>query len=499
MHLGHAWTSLLADVLNRYQKQKGVRTLFITGIDEHGGKIAQVAQRHGLSPNRYVDKMHRHYQTFWRKLQIEYDCLVRTTAAQHVRVVQTVFDQLKRQGQVYAGHYQGFYCLQCEEFLTSLQLQAQVCRICQRPPQLVTQPTYFLKIAHHRRWLLSILQPPAKLVQPDYISCEVIKNFLTSSPIHDLSITRADVKWGCPVPGTQQSIYVWFDALLGYLSGTGFLDPTAQFKTWWSADTTILQLVGKEIARFHSIYWPILLKQLNLRLPNQILTHSWITVRNQKMSKSLGNSVDPTPLIDRYSVAAVRCFLFCNMKIRTDNSYHHRLFLEFYNSFLVNNLGNLHSRLTTMVRKYFAGRLPVTNPQQWGELRVITQHTIVTFTQHMDRYQVFAAAQTVMQLADACNKTIDTQQPWVLYQRDRLILGVVLGSLVYGLLVIAVLLRPVLLDKSVQILRELGFNDHLTCEQIRHPDIIFQTTGVKTTTHLFNRINVDHELTVLGA
>lgn len=505
LHLGHAWTSLLADILARFQASIGKKVYFLVGIDEHGSKILAHARRAQQTPQHYVDLMSQKFLHFWKLLNIKYDAFIRTSNSEHHHLVQQTFLALSNCKAVYQGQYQGIYCATCEEFLTKQQYSNGKCAICSSQPQVLQQPSYFLKVQPYTTWLKNTIIDQ-QILQPSYICRELTNNFLSSDLLQDLSITRTDIIWGITVPDQKlpKTFYVWFDALLGYLSGSGYHTNPHLFQLYWNPNTEIVQIIGKEIVRFHAIYWPIILRNLEIRLPNKIIAHGWITINNHKMSKSLQNIVDPKKLIMRYSADAVRLFLWFNFKTRHDNAYNHTIFLKFYNGFLVNNLGNFHARLLKMLQQYlpYDGLFDAQKITFFGTQQMIqmTKKTLLQFKTLLQAYDFDQSAQLLMNFLQKINKDLQDSAPWQMFQRKDPRLNSYLLQCAYCLLALAYCLQSTAPTISARIINDLGMQDQdLSWNTIMNEQIIFRMKSQKKHIHhLFERIKIKKELQELS-
>jgi methionyl-tRNA synthetase len=459
LHLGHAYTTTLADILKRYKKMQGYETFFLTGSDEHGQKIEKKALEAGMEPIKYLDQQVENFKTLWTKLQIDYDRFIRTTDDYHETTVQKIFSKLFSEGLIYPGHYQGLYCVSCEEFLAPDQINEQgLCKISGDKPQLVKEETYFLKTSAFQDFVGDLLK--TNFLIPEYRRHEMLKNFIEPG-LKDLAVTRVSFKWGIPVQeDPKHVIYVWLDALTNYITGLGYLQKDdANFQKFWAPNTEIVQLAGKEIIRFHSIYWPIILKALNLRLPNTLLAHGWILNKETKMSKSLGNVVDPLKLIAEYGTDCLRFYIANDLPTDRDGNFSNDLLVESFNAHLANNIGNLISRVNNMISKYFAGQIK-NFANLDADLIKLTHQTIDEYCQLMDQYKISEAMKVILNLGAICNKYIEVQEPWNLVKNNQSEqLEKVLATLQYNLIVLTYLLKPVLVETYLVMIEQCGISD----------------------------------------
>lgn len=507
LHLGHAYTTTIADILARYKKMHGYEVFFLTGSDEHGQKIEKKAQENNQTPQKFVDDIVGGFKNLWTKLNIDYDKFIRTTDKNHIETVQKIFSKLLQQDDVYLGNYEGLYCVYCEEFVTDMQINKNnnTCKTCNGEVIVLAEPTYFLKLGKYTKQLLSYYDQHPLFLWPVNRKTEMINNFFTHG-LNDLSITRTSFTWGIHViEDDKHIVYVWIDALSNYLTALGYLQSDdINFKKFWEyPDCEIVNLVGKEISRFHMIYWPILLMALGLRQPKQILAHGWIINEEGKMSKSKGNVIDPLVLINRYSADGLRFFLMKEIIIGHDAKYTHELFLNCYNSYLVNDLGNLLSRTVTMIMKYCDSKIPMLNLELLrkyekdiiGNIKI----TISDFNTQMDEYQIHDGINIVFELIGKANKLIDLVKPWDLFKNDKIVeLHNVLNLLSNILIISSALLSPVLTNSSLKIHQQLGLNEIIMpCIKIDFNAIANKI--VNKTELLFQRLNIIEELKFLNS
>ncbi|ATZ18448.1 methionyl-tRNA synthetase [Williamsoniiplasma somnilux] len=456
LHIGHAYTTTLADILKRYKEMQGYETFFLTGSDEHGQKIEKKAQEENLTPLDYLEPKVNAFKYLWKKLNINYDKFIRTTDDYHEKTVQKIFSKLLQEGFVYKGNYEGLYCVSCEEFLTPEQIDSEgLCIISKNKPELVKEDTYFLKTSMFEEFETKLLQ--SDFLIPEYRRNEMLKNFIEPG-LKDLSVTRISFNWGIPIlEDNRHVIYVWLDALSNYITGLGYLqEDDSLFKKFWSEDTEILQLAGKEIIRFHSIYWPIILKALNLRMPTHLLGHGWILSKNTKMSKSLGNVINPLDLIDEFGADGLRFYIANELPTDKDGNFTIELFKESFNAHLANNLGNLISRVNNMITKYFNGQLQ--NMQNVDlELINLGAQAIDKYTKLMDQYKISEAMRVVLDLGAQANKYIEENAPWNLEKENKIQkLEKVMVTLQRTIGIISFLVKPILVNTYEEMIEQSG-------------------------------------------
>jgi len=383
-HIGHAYTNILCDTFVRYHHWLGENVYFLTGTDEHGTKIEKTATEHKMEPRQYVDEMVPQFRELWRLLGIQYDYFIRTTDDAHKETVQNVLSKLEAAGDIYKDSYTGWYCTPCESFWTKLQLVEGKCPDCGREVQELSEENYFFKLSKYQEWLVGYIEDHNDFVLPEMRRNEIL-SFL-KEPLEDLCITRpkARLSWGIEYPNSPDHVvYVWFDALINYVSAIGMTTDSKKFLSYWPAD---LHIVGKDILRQHAVYWPIMLKSMGLEMPKTVLAHGWWTMQGTKVSKSRGNIVDPIVLAKVYGVDAFRYFLLREVTVGYDGAYSEDLLRQRYTSDLANDLGNLFSRMAAMLGKYFQGAVPEVPALEKEPLLTQTFELWVTVKESMGHY-----------------------------------------------------------------------------------------------------------------
>lgn len=459
-HIGHAYTTIAADVWARWKRLSGEKVFFLTGTDEHGQKIAEAAEKNKEQPQDYVNRIANEFKKLWTTLNITYDDFIQTTEERHKKVAQAVFEKLKKSGDIYKGTYEDWYCLQDESYFTESELVDKKCPNCGRAVQKLKEESYFFKLSKYEKNLLDHYKNNPEFLSPSSRSNEII-NFVKSG-LRDLSITRTKVKWGIPVSSDPNHvIYVWFEALQNYISALGY-DPTKKDSltstkpSSWPADVHVM---GKEIFRFHTVIWPAMLMALDIPLPKKVFAHGWWTVEGKKMSKSLGNVVDPHKMCSEYGVDAFRYFLLREVPFGSDGDFSEKSLLTRYNAELANNLGNLLQRSVTLVTKNFSGNIPKSSSKSQ------LLENLPDFVKKIDVGYTHLAFNDVLEqlfgLMLKTNKFIDDKKPWTLGVDQKEDLGFILTECLKVLKLLALLLWPIMPTKTQEMWEKLGEKDPL--------------------------------------
>ncbi len=458
-HIGHCYTTIIADSIARYQRLKEKDVFFLTGTDEHGQKIENKAKEKGVTPKEYVDEIVENAKDLWKSLGISYDKFIRTTDEYHEKAVQKIFDKLYEQGDIYLDKYKGLYCTPCESFWTETQLVDGNCPDCGREVSLVEEESYFFRLSKYQKIIEELYKTNPEFIKPESRKNEMINNFLKPG-LEDLCVSRTTFSWGIPVSfNPKHVIYVWIDALTNYITALGYLsDDDSLFKKYWPAD---LHLVGKEIVRFHAIIWPALLMALDLPLPKQVFGHGWLKIDGGKISKSLGNYKDPREYIDKYGVDAVRYYALREVSFGSDGNFSEEALIARTNADLANTLGNLLNRTIAMTNKYFDGVISNSKVNEEIDTELINKASNLksVVDKNMEKLYISDALEEIFNFLRECNKYIDDTTPWVLAKEEKQErLQTVLYNLLESIRISSVLLTPFMPTTTEKIFKQLNTN-----------------------------------------
>ncbi|AMN37011.1 methionine--tRNA ligase [Clostridium perfringens] len=492
LHIGNTYTTVAADAIARFKRLTGHEVMFLTGTDEHGQKIERIANEKGITPKEHVDEIVAGIKDLWKMMNISYDKFIRTTDDYHVKAVQEIFKKLYDQGDIYKDSYEGLYCTPCESFWTETQLVNGNCPDCGRPVEKAKEEAYFFKMSKYADRLIQYIEEHPDFIQPESRKNEMLNNFLRPG-LQDLCVSRTSFTWGIPVSFDEKHvIYVWIDALSNYITALGYGQENQElYKKFWPAD---VHLIGKDILRFHTIYWPIMLMALGLELPKQVFGHGWLLVDGGKMSKSKGNVVDPVVLVNMFGADAVRYYLLREIPFGSDGLFNNEIFIKKVNTDLANDLGNLLSRTIAMVYKYFDGviQAPTCKEAIDDELINLALSTPGKVEASIDALKIPEALESIWTLISRANKYIDETTPWILAKdeekKERL--GTVLYNLLETLRFVSVMISPFLTETSTKINAQLNtkvttweslkeFNGTVAGDKVVKGDVIFPRIDVE--------------------
>ncbi|HEM3725591.1 TPA: methionine--tRNA ligase [Streptococcus suis] len=513
LHIGSAYTTIACDVLARYKRLMGHEVFYLTGLDEHGQKIEEKAKEAGLTPQAYVDGMAVGVKELWNLLDISYDKFIRTTDDYHEEVVAAVFEKLLAQDDIYLGEYSGWYSVSDEEFFTESQLE-EVFRdengkvtggIAPSGHEVawVSEESYFLRLSKYQDKLVEFFTAHPDFIQPDGRLNEIMKNFIEPG-LEDLAVSRTSFTWGVPVPSNPKHVvYVWIDALLNYATALGYgQEDTANYDKFWNG--TVYHMVGKDILRFHSIYWPIMLMMLDMKLPDRLVAHGWFVMKDGKMSKSKGNVVYPEMLVERFGLDPLRYYLMRSLPVGSDGTFTPEDYVGRINYELANDLGNLLNRTVAMINKYFGGQVPtfVANVTDFdADLAAVVADNLASYHKYMEAVDYPRALEAVWNIISRTNKYIDETAPWVLAkdEADRDKLAAVMGHLTAGLRVVAHLIQPFMMTTSNAIMEQLGLGTAFDLENLDFAGLPAGLTVVAKGTPIFPRLDMEEEIAYIQA
>ncbi len=512
LHIGSAYTTIACDVLARYKRMMNYDVFYLTGLDEHGQKIQQKAEEAGITPQEYVDGMAVGVKALWQLLDISYDKFIRTTDDYHEKVVAQVFERLLEQGDIYLGEYSGWYSVSDEEFFTESQL-AEVYRDEEgnviggvapsgHEVELVSEESYFFKLSNYADRLTAFFKQHPEFIQPDGRMNEMLKNFIEPG-LEDLAVSRTTFTWGVKVPSDPKHVvYVWIDALINYITALGYgQDEHGNFDLFWQNDANheIIHMIGKDILRFHSIYWPIILMALDLPLPTRLVAHGWFVMKDGKMSKSKGNVIYPEMLVERFGLDPLRYYLMRSLPVGSDGTFTPEDYVARINYELANDLGNLLNRTVAMINKYFDGQVPayVENVTDFdADLAKVVAENIEEFHKQMNAVDFPRALDAVWNIISRTNKYIDETAPWVLAKEegDKEKLAAVMAHLAASLRVVAHLIQPFMMNTSNSIMEQLGLSGVFDLENLEFSGFPENVTVVSKGTPIFPRLDMDEEI-----
>jgi methionyl-tRNA synthetase len=475
-HIGHSYTTIAADCLSRHKRARGYDVFFLTGTDEHGQKVLKAAQEKGLEPLEFVDQIIPRFKEMWKKLGISYDDFIRTTEDRHISTVQYFLQVLYDKGDLYLGEYEGLYCVPCEVFWTEKQAPDGVCPDCKRPVEKIKESNYFFKISAYQGWLLQYFKDHPDFIRPDSRRNEVLV-FLEENKLNDLCVSRpkSRMNWGIPLPFSSEHVtYVWFDALINYVSALGFPKERAKFDKFWPES---IHLIGKDILRQHTVFWPIMLKACGLEPPKMVFAHGWWQIGSEKMSKSLGNVINPLDVIDEFGIDVYRYFLLREVPFGLDGVFSKESLIKRFNGDLANDLGNLVYRTLTMAEKYFSGKIPdlnVASSDAFAREKIFPkiESLAAQVDESLGRLDFISALSSIWELVGSCNKYIEETKPWALKKENKIKeIENFIAVLIKAICAVALELTPFMPQTASKIMSQIR-SDHVEKGEPLFPRII---------------------------
>lgn len=490
-HIGHCYCTIAADTIARWQRLAGKDVFLLTGTDEHGQKVDKAAQERGVPTQKHIDEMVVPFKNLWKRFNINYNDFIRTTEPRHEKVVQEIFQTLYDNGDIYKGSYEGWYCVHEETFYASSQIKKGKCPECERPVERLKEESYYFKTSKYQEQLLKHIKKNPEFVQPDTRKNEVV-SFLEGG-VNDVCVSRTTFKWGVPVPFDQDHVvYVWFDALINYISGIGYLQDDTKFNRIWPAN---VHLLGKDIIKFHAVIWPSMLFALGLELPKQVFATGFWTLEEEKISKSKGIVIDPNKLADEFGVDAVRYFLLREIPLGADGEFTRSALIKRINFDLANDLGNLLHRTLPMMQKYCDGKIPQPRPpvKLEKDLKLAVTGAVKKAAQHMDKLKIRDALAEIWKAIGKGNKYVDEAAPWTLAKEGKTEqLNTVMNSIAENIRIVAILIYPFMPETAQKIWSQLGLKDELAKQTLSNASSwgeIPPNTQIKKGKPLFPRID----------